>query len=132
MLLNTRDIQLINAFETLTGANVVDCVDAEGSLNFLVEKGHLGAAIGKGAVNINKAKKVMGRQIIVFEDSDDPEELIKNMCSPLEPKVSISEKGIRIQLKRNDRDEISGKKIRIIKELVKRQIKSPDVNFVFT
>ena len=106
MLLNTRDIQLINAFETLTGANVVDCIDAEGSLNFLVEKGHLGAAIGKGAANINKAKKAMGRQIIVFEDADDPEKLIKNMCSPLVPNVSSSERGIRIQLKRSDRDEI--------------------------
>lgn len=66
MLLDTRSIQFINAFEQLTGVRTGDCFEAEGFLVFLVKKGEFGRAIGRRGSNISKVQKKFGRRILVF------------------------------------------------------------------
>ena len=131
MLLNTRDIQLMNAFEAITRARAVDCFEAEDSINFLIHEGDLGKAIGKGGENIAKARQRLGKRIVVFEDSADPREFVRNACAPLKVSPIIDGTSVRIDAPRGKRDEISGKQIRIIKELVKRKLKASNVEFVF-
>lgn len=131
MLLNTRDIQLINAFESITRARAIDCFEAEDSINFLVVKGDLGKAIGKGGESIAKARSKFGKRVVVFEDSDDPREFIVKACAPIKVSPMINDGVVRIDASRGQRDEISGKQIRLIKELVKRKLKASQVDFVF-
>jgi len=131
MRLNTQDIGYINVFETTTRARVVDCFEAEGALNFIVKAGDLGIAIGKKGVNINKVKKALGKRILIIEDADNPETFLRKLCSPLTPNVSKQEDTIRIELSRTARDDMPGKRIRIIRELLKRRFKINEVSFVF-
>jgi len=131
MLLNTRDLQNMRAFESMTHARVVDAFELEDSINFLVEKGELGKAIGKGGVTIANARKRLGKRVAVFEDADSPEEFISKACHPVKATPLINGNDIRINVSRGQRDEISGKQIRIIKELIKRKLKIENVEFVF-
>lgn len=131
MLLNTRDIQLMNAFESITGARVADCFEAEGSVNFLIREGDLGKAIGKGGDNISKARSKMGKRIVVFEDSDNPRDFVVKACAPLKASPTIGEESVRIDVPRGQRDQITGKQIRLIKELVRRKLGVQKVDFVF-
>jgi len=131
MLLNTRDLQLINAFESITHARVVDCFEAEDSINFIVKRGDLGKAIGKGGITISNARKKLGKRIVIIEDSDNPREFISNACNPVKVSSSIDGDHIRIDAQRGQRDEISGKQIRIIKEAVERKLKASKVDFSF-
>lgn len=131
MLLNTQDLQLMNAFESLTRARVTDCFQAEDSINFIVKKGDLGKAIGKGGQTIANARKKLGKRIVVFEDSDVPREFIEKACAPVKADPIIDGDSIRIQVPRNQRDEIGGKQIRIIKEAVKRKLGASQVDFFF-
>jgi len=131
MLLNTRDIQLMNAFEKLTRVNAVDCFEAEDSINFIVEKGELGKAIGKGGATITNARKQFGKRIVIMEDSDDPRQFIINSCKPVKVSPMIQEDYVKIDASRSQRDDMSGKQIRIIKEAVKRKLKVSKVDFNF-
>lgn len=131
MLLNTRDLQLMKAFESITHARVVDCFEAEDSINFLVESGELGKAIGKGGATIANARKRLGKRIAIFEDSGDPEEFIRKACHPVKATPIIDGKDIKINVSRGQRDEITGKQIRIIKELLERKFNAENVEFVF-
>ena len=131
MLLNTRSLQLIKAFESITHARVVDCFEIEDSMGFLVENGELGKAIGKGGATIANARAKLGKRIAVFEDSENSEELIRKACHPVKATPIIDGNDIRINVPRGQRDEITGKQIRIIKELLKRRLKAESVEFVF-
>lgn len=131
MLLNTRAIQLMNAFESITHAQAMDCFEAEDCIAFLIKEGDLGKAIGKGGVTINDARSKFGKRVVVFEDSDTPRTLIEKACSPVKVSPIISEGSVVIEAHRNQRDEITGKQIRLIKELVKRKLGIHSVEFTF-
>ena len=131
MLLDTRDLQLMNAFESLTHASVLDCFEAEDNIVFLVKKGQLGKAIGKGGATITNARKRFGKRIFVFEDSENPKEFIEKACHPVKAASTINDDSIKIDASRSQRDDISGKQIRIIKELVERKLKVDKVDFFF-
>jgi N utilization substance protein A len=130
MLLNTRDIQLINAFESLTRARVLDCFEVEGSLNFLVKKGDLGKAIGKNGANIANVRSKLGKRIMVFEDDQPARAFIERVC-PVKASPYINDDSVRIDVPRGERENISGREIRIIKELIKRKLDVSQVDFSF-
>lgn len=131
MLLDTRDIQLMNVFESLTKARVIDCFELEDSINFLVHDGDLGKAIGKGGVTIANARKKLNKRISVFEDSENPADFIIKACHPVKAHPTIDGKSVRIDVPRSHRENISGKQIRIIKELIKRKLNAENVEFFF-
>jgi len=131
MLLNTRDIQLMNAFESITRAMVVDGFEFEDMIVFLVKKGELGKAIGKGGATISNARKKLGKRIAVFEDSENPREFIEKACAPVKVSPTVEETYIRVDAQRGQREEIAGKQIRLIKEVVKRKLKADKVDFNF-
>ena len=131
MLLNTRDIQLMNAFEQITHARVEDCFELEGVICLLVKNGELGKAIGKGGSNISIARSKLGKNIAVFEDGETPREFVEKACKPVKASPVIDAKNVRIDVPRGQREEITGRQIRIIKELIKRKLNVESVEFVF-
>ncbi|MBN2517724.1 MAG: NusA-like transcription termination signal-binding factor [Candidatus Altiarchaeota archaeon] len=131
MRLNTQDLRYMNAFEKLTGACVVECFEAEGALNFIVQEGSLGMAIGKKGSNITKVKSAIGKRVMVYEDGKDIDSFLKKLCSPMSPRITRGEGSLKVELPKRDRDDMPGRRIRIIKELVKRRFDIPEVNFVF-
>ncbi len=92
--LSTEEIRYLTLFESITGASVKDCIveEDEDKVIFVVRKGDMGLAIGRGGSNINRAKKLIGKKIEIVEHSDDPVEFIENIFKPIKTKVSIMEK----------------------------------------
>jgi N utilization substance protein A len=121
----------MNAFESITRARVLDCFEFEDLIVFLVKKGDIGKAIGKGGSTISNARKKLGKRVAVFEDSDNPREFIEKACAPVKVSPMIEENYVKIYSPKGQRDEIAGKQIRLIKELVKRKLKVDNVDFSF-
>ena len=82
--LSAEQIEYIALFENISGAAIVDCIVLEKSnrVVFVVKKGNISMAIGRGGVNVKKARSMMGRDIEVVEYLDDPKEFITKMVSP--------------------------------------------------
>jgi len=80
---NTKHIQYIKAFETLTNAEVKDCFEYHKRIAFIVKNGDLYKAIGKNAKNIKRVQKKLNKKIKVVEYSDNTKTFIENVLKPL-------------------------------------------------
>jgi N utilization substance protein A len=77
--LTNDDLKAIALFESITGAQVADIHIGEGTVAFTVGEGDLGKAIGKKGANITRVRQAFGRQVLVFEESEDISQFIKNL-----------------------------------------------------
>lgn len=136
--LTSDEIRYIAFFEKLTGASVRDCViDESGNfITFVVKKGEIGLAIGKGGSNVRRARQMIGKGIEIVEYSEEPTEFIKNMFTPARVKsisiterdgkriaavtVEVQDKGIAVGKK--------GKKIQNAKKLAQRHHDIHDIS----
>lgn len=92
--LSNEDLQAINMLEQATGAKAIDVMMAEDAVYFVVEKGDVGKAIGKQGANIEKLRKVFGRNVELTENADTPSEFIANLFKP----------AVLKEVKENERD----------------------------
>lgn len=91
--LSHDDIKCIAEFESITGASVKDCLIAENAVAFIVAHGDLGRAIGKKGANITRVRQAFARQVLVFEDSDDLGQFIRNLFGNIPVKsINVHEK----------------------------------------
>jgi N utilization substance protein A len=90
--LSSESIRYLTLFESITGASVKDCMVQEDKIIFVVRRGDMGAAIGKGGINIERARELIGRKIEVVEHSDDPIEFLINIFKPIKVNVKLLEK----------------------------------------
>jgi N utilization substance protein A len=77
-------MRCIALFESITGANVKDCIIDE-ELNriiFIVKQGEMGLAIGKGGKNIHLLEKMTDKKHEIIEYSENPVKFIKNALKP--------------------------------------------------
>ncbi len=82
--LTAEEMRYIALLQDLTGAIARDCiVDKENNrIIFVVRPGDAGKAIGRRGANINKLRRVLGKEIEVVEYADDLESMVKNIFSP--------------------------------------------------
>jgi N utilization substance protein A len=91
----STEMRYIALFESITGASVRDCIidEEKGRIIFIVNKGQIGMAIGKGGKNIRILERMTGKRHEIIEYSDDPVEFIKNALKPAMVKeVRITER----------------------------------------
>ena len=91
----STEMRYIALFESITGANVKDCVinEEQGRIIFLVKEGEIGMAIGKGGKNIHALERMTGKKHEIIEYSENPTQFIKNALKPANVKeVRITEK----------------------------------------
>lgn len=69
----------VTFFQGVTETQVLDCMADERRLVFVVQKGDLGKAIGKGGEHIAHLRRKMAREIHVVEFSEDPAEFVANV-----------------------------------------------------
>lgn len=131
--LSGPEIKYITMFEKLTGATVKDCISND-DLTFVIKEGDMGIAIGKNGFIINKIKKEMGKEIHVYEHSEDPAQFIKNLFYPINiEKVEINDKKAKVYINQNEKKRAigrGGKKINTVKEISKRHFDIEDVQVV--
>jgi len=132
--LSSESIRYLTLFESITGASIKDCIVQDDKIVFVVRKGDMGAAIGKGGINIEKAKELIGKRIEVVEHSDTPEEFVENIFKPIDVDVQLQDKdGKRIiQVSVNPQYKglvigKGGKNINKAKELAKRHHEIEDI-----
>jgi len=134
--LGEDDIKLITLFESMTKAKVKDFISEGGDYCFIVKSGDMGLAIGKGGANIAKVRKAVGRNIIVFEHDENPENFLKNMFYPVEVHgISVAQTSGNVaavvEVAREDRSRAigpGGSKIRMIKAAARRQAGIDELN----
>lgn len=134
--LTSDEIKYMILFESLTGATVKDCVRGTNAMGFVIKKGDMGLAIGRGGANIEKVRDVIGKSVWVVEFSDDVENFIKNLFQPIKVKrVRINNKENKrtaiIEVARRDKRNVvghEGNRINIAKQLAKRHTNIDDIN----
>lgn len=132
--LSSESIRYLTLFESITGASVKDCMIQDDKVVFVVRKGDMGVAIGKGGINIEKVKELIGKKIEVVEHSDDPVEFVENIFKPINVEVKLQEKDNRkvIQISVNPQYKglvigKGGKNINKAKELARRHHEIEDI-----
>lgn len=136
--LSADEMRYIALFEGLTGARVQDCVIEEdgNKLTFVVRKGDIGLAVGKGGNKIRGVKRVIGKSIEVIEHSTDPIEFVRNVFMPARVKgVNIVERDGKkiamVNVEERDRGVAvgrRGKKVESAKKLVFRHHGIQDIS----
>ena len=81
--LTSDELGLISLFQSVSGATAKDCVvdSKEERIIFLVGKGEMGLAIGKGGASIKNVERLVGKPIELVEDCDDPKDFIRNLLN---------------------------------------------------
>lgn len=91
----TKEMRYISLFESVTGANVKDCIvdDEQSRIVFVVKQGEVGMAIGRGGRNIHTLEKMTGKKHEIIEYSEEPAQFIRNALKPAVVKeVRITER----------------------------------------
>ncbi len=95
IMFTSREMRYMALFESITGAIVKDCIVDE-DLNriiFVVKKGEVGMAIGRGGKNIRLLEKMTGKRHEIIEHSENPAQFIKNALKPARVKeIRITER----------------------------------------
>jgi N utilization substance protein A len=81
--LTSDELRLMSLFQSITSATARDCIvdDRMDRVIFVVNKGQMGLAIGKGGSTIKQLQNVVGKKVELVEFSDDPAEFIRNMLN---------------------------------------------------
>jgi N utilization substance protein A len=93
--LTPDELRLISLFQSITSASARDCIvdDKMERVIFIVNKGHMGLAIGKGGATIKQLQNVVAKKVELVEYSDDASEFIRNILnSEMVKEVKINER----------------------------------------
>jgi N utilization substance protein A len=82
--LTSEELGLMSLFQNTTGATARDCVlDPKAErIIFVVNKGEMGLAIGRGGANIKNVQQIMGKEVELVEWADDLKQFIMNALNP--------------------------------------------------
>ena len=122
VVLASKAIQSISFFQNLTGSSVIDCIEEDNMIYFVVAKGQYGLTVGKGGEKIKNAERIFRKPIKVIEYAEDPVTFIKNMI-PFASDVEIKNNFLEIKVKPNERSKVigkQGKNVKTINKFLKR------------
>ncbi len=74
----------MSLFQSITSVTARDCVvdDKMDRVIFIVNKGQMGLAIGKGGSTIRQLQNVVARKVELVEYSDDASDFVRNILNP--------------------------------------------------
>ncbi len=104
---DTDTLNIITAFENITGTEVRDCINSN-VVYFVVNTGKIATTIGKNGKNIKTAENILKKPIKVFEWNEDERQFLKNMI-PKAQKIQISGENAVVALSQENRGAIIGK-----------------------
>jgi transcription termination/antitermination protein NusA len=82
--LTSDELRLMSLFQSITSVTARDCVvdDKMDRVIFIVNKGQMGLAIGKGGATIRQLQNVVAKKVELVEYSDDASDFIRNILNP--------------------------------------------------
>ena len=81
--LTPDELRLISLFQSITSATARDCIvdERKERVIFIVNKGQMGLAIGKGGTTIKQLQNVVTKKVELVEYSDNASEFIRNILN---------------------------------------------------
>jgi len=103
--LTSDEMRYITLLENVTGATANDCIidNKHDRIIFIVKPGDVGLAVGKRGSRIKLLMRMVGKDIEIVENAENPVDFIKNSFSPARVKE------IRIT------ERLNGKKVAVVK-----------------
>ena len=86
-------MKLITLFESITGAEVKDCISND-KLIFIIRENEMGKAIGKKGANVKKIEDKLRKKIKLVEFTNDVAGFVKNLIYPIEAQEISFDKGV--------------------------------------
>ena len=135
ILLSNQDMQFINMASNVTKTHIMDCINLEDRIIFIVQKGQLGAAIGIKAKNLERLRSLFKKIIKFVEFDDNKETFIINLFKPYKIN-NVTLEGeedalvAKVEVNISDKSKIIGKggrNIEIIRNLARRHHAIKDV-----
>lgn len=138
IVLSNETVQYINLASKYSGASIRDCVVEDDRVIFIVDKGHLGIAIGSKAKNLEKLRMLFKKIVKFVEFDEDKTRFIENLCKPYNiTKVTFDEnngEGVaRIEVNPRDKSKLIGKggrNINMIRKMAQRHHQIKDVQII--
>lgn len=135
IMFSNEAMQYIKMAVNIIKTDIIDCVITADKLIFIVKKGHLGAAIGIKAKNLEKLRKLFKKNIKFVELDSNSERFIINLFKPYKIKniVLEGEKDsivAKVEVDISDKSKVIGKggrNIEIIREIARRHHSIKDV-----
>ena len=137
--LSNEKLRYISLFEDLTDVTPKDVVENEDNdrLTFVVDEEDMGKAIGENGKNIQKVRNKLDKRVHVVQFSDDPEQFLRNIFSPIElENVEINDVGeeltATIEVDESEKGRAVGKdgwNIDRVRSLLDRHHGMSDVSF---
>src|ERR671918_1382117 len=81
--LTSDEMRLISLFQSITSATARDCIvdNKMDRVIFVVNKGQMGLAIGKGGTTIKQLQNVVTKKVELVEHSEEAPEFISNILN---------------------------------------------------
>jgi len=125
IVLSNRELNHIALAEKVTKVPVMDCIELDGRITFIVD-GHLGKAIGRDAKNIKRLEKLMKKEVRFVEHTSDRKSFISNLFKPYRVSdVELSDDIVRVEVNPDDKGKAIGKNgrnINILREIARRHL----------
>ena len=82
--LTSDELRLMSLFQSITSVTARDCVvdDKMDRVIFIVNKGQMGLAIGKGGMTIRQLQNVVAKKVELVEYSEDASDFFRNILNP--------------------------------------------------
>ncbi len=134
--LSNETVQYMRLASKHTKAHILDCIVEEDRVTFVVEKGHLGSAIGIKAKNLGKLRGLLKKNVKFVEFDEDKERFIKNLCKPYSlTNITLEEDRsgaivAKVEVEPREKSKLigkSGRNINIIRQLAQRHHGIKDV-----
>ncbi|MFA5860867.1 MAG: NusA-like transcription termination signal-binding factor [Candidatus Thermoplasmatota archaeon] len=77
--LDADTLRIFAMFEGMTRASLKDVMDEEDRIVFIVDEGHVGRAIGKGAINLKRLRESLGKEVVLIGYAGEREAFLKNV-----------------------------------------------------
>ena len=132
IVLDNNAIQNINVFQRLTTAHVLDTIENDDTIYFVVRHNDYKFAVGRDGSVIKKCENIFKKRVKVFEFSNDLKTFIKNLI-PETNDIIINDNEVKVVVKKYDKPKVIGKEkknITIIKGFVKRFFGIEDVKII--
>ena len=123
---DTENIRTMNMFESITGVEAVDVINREDEVYFIVPEGKAGMAIGKGGKIVKKLQNKLGKDVRIYEYSDNLGKFLNNLVPTDLRGVDIEdeeEKKVEISVSSEIKGRVVGKngnKIDSIRDILQR------------
>ena len=129
--LNNEESKRILFLQQAIGASARDVIETEDQFVFIISNGEMGRALGKNGRNVETIERLMKREVLFIEYSEDVKRFTENIFFPTKINdTEIKDKMVIIGIDSKNKKFIigkGGKKIKLAKRLLDRHFGIKDI-----